>query len=241
MSRILKYIIIFIIIIVILIIILIKTITNKSLVNTVLNILNTNITVRGTENLKHYNNKKMIIMSNHYVGVDYPIIAHTINYYTNYSKNIHTIVKHNIFGDENDGSTISNILGLFRKDLYKFLNFLPYVRESIDSGNEIKNKMLDVIKQNDTILLFPEGTGNKNGIPEEFKSGSFRLCAENNIYILPITIKLNKNIGASRNDKVDLKDWFNLKAEVIIHEPIFDDDWAQLKQRVFDKIREPLL
>jgi 1-acyl-sn-glycerol-3-phosphate acyltransferase len=241
MKCILKCIIIIIIILIILITTIINTISNKTLINTILNILNTNITVKGIKNLKHYKNKKIIIMSNHYVGIDYLMIVHTINYYTNYSKNIHTIVKHNVFGDKNDGLTISNILALFKKDLYKFLNFLPYVRDLKDSGDEIKNKILDVLKHNDTVLLFPEGTGNKNGIPIEFKSGSFRLCADNNIHILPITIKLNKNIGASRTEKIDLKDWFNIKAEVIIHKPIFDNDWNRLKEMVFDKIREPFL
>jgi len=213
--------------------------TNLNIINIILNILNIKIKVHGVNNLKYYNSKKMVIMANHYAGVDHPIIAHAISYHTNNSKKIYTIVKHNVFGDENDKSTISNFLGLFRKDLYKFFCFLPYVRDCKNSGNEIKNKMIDTLNNNDTILLFPEGTGNYNGIPTNFKSGSFIMCAENNISILPITLKLNKNIGESRKDKVTIKQWFNLEADIIIHKPMFDKDWTKLKKNVFDQIKKP--
>jgi 1-acyl-sn-glycerol-3-phosphate acyltransferase len=178
-------------------------------------------------------------MANHYTGIDYPIIYHAINYYTNYKKNIYTIVKHNLFGDEIDKSTISNLLGFFKNDLYKLLNFIPYIRDNKDSGNIIKQEMMKIINNNDTILLFPEGTGTKNGIPNNFKSGSFRFCSENNIKILPLTIIFNKNIGASRNDNINLNNWFNINAKIIIHEPIYDSNWLNLKNKVFNKIKEP--
>jgi 1-acyl-sn-glycerol-3-phosphate acyltransferase len=241
MNSIIKYIIITIIILIILIILIIKTIKNKTLINTLLNILNINIKVKGKHNLKDYKDKKIILMANHYSGVDYLILDHAINYNTNYSKKIHTIVKHNVFGDKNDDSFISNFLSLFKTDLYKFLNFLPYIRESKKSGSKIKEQMINILNNNNTVLIFPEGTGTKNGIPNNFKSGSFILCAENNIGIIPITLKLNKNVGGGQLDKVYIKDWFNLNAEVIIHKPIFSNDWVKLKEKVFNKIKKPFI
>ena len=238
MLKILKYI---IVIIILIIIIIIKIIIINLFINFALNFFNTNIKVYKLNNLNKYKKLKLIIMSNHLCGLDYGVIIHTINFHTNYHKKIHTIVKHNVFGDKTDASIVSNCLGLFKDRTYDFFNFIPYVRDDKDSGEKIKKQMLKVINDYSTILLFPEGTSTRSGIPTEFKSGSFRLCAENNIAILPVTLKYDTKIGVNREDKVDLNSWFNTNVKMYIHEPIFNNNWMTLKENVFNKIREPLI
>lgn len=214
---------------------ILKLSSSKSVINFVLNYFNIKIKVKGVKNLSNHGNKKIVIMANHYTGIDYCVLEHIIKHYTSRFQHIYTIVKHNVFGDKNDRSTVSNILGFFRKDLYNFFKFLPYIRDNIKSGNDIKNKILTLLtKKNNTVLLFPEGTCTKNGIPQEFKSGSFRLCADNNIWILPMTIKYNKNIGVSRNDPININDWFNVNVLVTIHKPVYNKDWGVLKKQVFN-------
>jgi 1-acyl-sn-glycerol-3-phosphate acyltransferase len=213
----------------------------KSFLNFFLNYFNVSVKVKGIENLKKYKNTKLLIMSNHHSGLDYVVISFAINYYTNDNKKIYTIVKHNIFGDNTDNNMVSNFLGLFKDRLYNFFNFLPYVRDDKDSGDEIKKMMLDVVKKNNTVLLFPEGESTREGIPKAFKPGSFRLCTENDIWILPISLKFNKIVGVNRKDPVCLNDWHNVIATVIIHEPIFDKNWKILKDKVFNIIRTPLI
>lgn len=229
-----------IIIIVFLICIVFYRTNLKSFINFALNYFNVSVKVKGIENLKKYKNTKLLIMSNHHSGLDYGVISFAINHYTDDNKRIYTIVKHNIFGDKVDNNMVSNFLGLFKDRLYNFFNFLPYVRDDKDSGDEIKKMMLDVVNKNNTVLLFPEGESTREGIPKSFKPGSFRLCAENNIQILPITLKFNKIIGSNRKDPVNLNDWNDAIATVIIHEPVFDKNWEILRDKVFDIIRKPL-
>jgi 1-acyl-sn-glycerol-3-phosphate acyltransferase len=216
-----------------------KKSSTDSIVNFSLNFFNIKIRVHGKENLKNYDNLDIVIMANHLNGVDFGVIYHAIKYYTN--KKIYTIVKHNVLGDKTDKSMVSNMLALFRNQTYDKLNFLPYVRNNKESGEIIKNKMLDIIKnKKHTIMLFPEGKPTRKGVPSELKSGSFRLCADNNIHVLPVTIKFDKPIGIDTKDPVDLSKWFNLVADIYIHKPIYNEDWFELKNQVLYRIKKPL-
>ncbi len=55
----------------------------------------------------------------------------------------------------------------------------------------IKNveERIQAIKEGKTLLIFPEGTRSKGYNMQSFKTGSLRLLVENNIEIVPITIK----------------------------------------------------
>ena len=212
----------------------------NKLINFYINCFNIKIKVHGKNNLKYFDRDRIIIMSNHYNGIDYGVIKHTINYYTNKKKRIYTIVKHNLFGDKVEKNTISNMLSLMKNDLYNKFEMLPYKKNNKNSGEIIKKNIIKLINNNNTVLLFPDGTTRKYGIPQEFKPGSFKLCAENNIKILPITLKFNKNIGLDKNDSLKLLDWFDLQADIYIHEPIYDPDWQNLRNIVFETIKLPL-
>lgn len=232
----LKYIIIYIIFV----INIIKFTHCTTFTNFFINFFNLKIKVIGKENLKNYKNLKLIIMSNHMNGIDYPIIVNTINYYTNNHKKIYTIVKHDLLGSKDDNNVVSNILSLFKNNIFNKLNFLSYKRGNKNSGEKIKKQILNTINNGHNILLFPEGECSRSGIPVSFKPGSFKLCSENNIWILPITLKFDKNIGVNRNDSVDINKWFNITATIYIHKPIYHKNWEVLKNDVFHKIKKPL-
>jgi len=230
----------FIIFIIIGIIITLKRTNTNSFVNFALNLFDTKIKVKGIKNLLNYNNKRIVIMSNHLNGIDYGIIVYALSYYTHNKKKIYAIAKHNVFGDKTDANIVGNTLGLIKNDMFKLLNLIPYNRGDKASGEFTKKIMLEKIDEGDTILLFPEGTTSKTRFPSKFKPGSFHLCAENNIEILPITIKFDKNIALDTKDPVKICDWFNLNSTLYIHKPIYHENWEILMNSVYDKICEPL-
>jgi len=231
----------FLIFIVFGIIITIKRTNCNSFINCALNLFNTEINVKGLKNLKNFNNKRIIIMSNHLNGYDMAPIIYALTHYTKNKKKIYSVAKHNAFGDETDDNLVSNSLGLIKEQMFTLLNLIPYERNNKKSGDKVKKMMLEKIDEGDTILLFPEGKPTRSGIPTEFKPGSFRLCAENSIEILPISLEFDKKIGIDTTDPIKLEKWFNLKSIIHIHEPVYDNNWENLMEKVFNKIREPLI
>ena len=217
----------------------IKKTIKSTIPNFFINFFNIKIKVYGKNNLKNYNRYNLFIMSNHVNATDYAIIIHVLNYYKN--KKIFTIAKHDVFGNSDDNNIISNFLSLFKSDLFKKLNLIPYMRGNKESGEETKKRMLTTIYKNNNVLLFPEGECTRQGIPIDFKPGSFKLCSENNIWILPISLKYEQDIGVNRTDKVDIKKWFNVSVHMHIHAPTYNDEWNILKDNVLDIIRKPLI
>ena len=183
---------------------LIKIITLDEINNLIVNYFNIKIKVKNIHNLDNIKNKKIIIMANHLNGLDYCII-HQVIRKTNI--NMFSVAKHNVFGDKNDDNIISNILGLFKDRNYNFFNIIPYIRGDRESGKKTKQMMLKKLNNSNLVLLFPEGEATKSGIPQpnSFKPGSFNLCSENDIYILPITLKYDKKIGVNRNEPINIK------------------------------------
>ena len=209
--------------------------------NIFINCFNIKISVYGRKNLLNIHKEKIVIMSNHMSAVDFVTITHVINYYTKEQKNIYTIVKHNLFGDKVDKNVVIKMLGLIQPKLFDKLRFIPYVRGNKDSGNFIKNKIIKTVNNKNTILLFPDGKSIKDGIPVDFKAGSFKICAENKIKILPITLKYKEDIGIGTHEKVNINKWFDINAILYIHPLIYDDNWDVLRTKVFETILKPLL
>ena len=166
-------------------------------------------------------------MSNHLNGCDVGAIVYALTYYTKNKKKIYTIAKHNVFGDKTDKNIIADSFGLIKNQMFNLLNLIPYERNNKISGDNVKKIMLSKIDEGQTILLFPEGKPTRSGIPTEFKPGSFKLCAENKIEILPITIEFNKKIGLDTKDPVKLEKWFNLVTTLYIREPLINNNNKQ--------------
>lgn len=229
------------IIYIVFIMVFIKKTIKCTLPNFFVNFFNMKIKVYGKKNLQNYNKLNLVIMSNHLNATDYAIIIHVLNYYTKQNKKIYTIAKIDAFGSKDDNNIISNFLSMYKKTLFKKLNLISYKRGDKQSGEETKKNMLKTINNNNNILIFPEGECSRSGIPKDFKPGSFKMCSENNIWILPITLKYKQNIGVNRTDKIEINKWFNISVNMYIHSPIYNNNWEVLKNNVLNIISKPLI
>ena len=200
-------------------------------------IFNIKIEIKGEENLKYLNNR-VLIMSNHQDPSDYNILYYYLNNISN--KKIYTVTKHNILGDPLDKNIISNIMGLFKDKFYEYFKFIPHNRTNKDNGLETQNKILEKINENNTVIIFPEGTISRLGLSKEFKPGCFKLCADNNISIIPITIYYNKRIGLDFNNKYNVLNLKNVTATIEIHKPIYNSDWEKFRTNVYNTIIDPI-
>jgi 1-acyl-sn-glycerol-3-phosphate acyltransferase len=97
-----------------------------------------------------------------------------------------------------------------------------------------QNKMVELLDNNKGIILFPEGKTSYMGVSKDFKPGSFKMCAENNISIIPITIYYSDQI--SKNGSFVVPNVFNLKVTVHIHKPISNSNWEELRKEAYNKI-----
>ncbi|MCB9481921.1 MAG: lysophospholipid acyltransferase family protein [Desulforegulaceae bacterium] len=83
----------------------------------------------------------------------------------------------------------------------------------------INNAKENLIKENKSILFFPEGTRSLDGRVKNFKKGAFQLALEMKIPVLPVTIKGTHSILPSKTT-----DLLPGRAELIIHKPINVED-----------------
>jgi 1-acyl-sn-glycerol-3-phosphate acyltransferase len=207
--------------------------TYRNFIHLINKIFNIRIKVTGLNNLDFMKNNKVILMSNHQEWVDGPVIDSILDF-SKINKEIFGVTKYNMFGDPSDNNIISNILALFKERLYKYFHFIPYERGNNISGMNTQNRMLELLNNNKGIILFPEGTISYMGVSKEFKPGSFKMCADNNISIIPMTIYYNKQIN--KNGKFILSKLFNLKVTVHIHKPISNSNWEELRTETYNKI-----
>jgi 1-acyl-sn-glycerol-3-phosphate acyltransferase len=84
-------------------------------------------------------------------------------------------------------------------------------RVALESLNNAKKKLVN----GTSVVIFPEGTRSKTGVPGIFKKGAFKLALDLDLPILPITILGTKNILPT--ETIDLRPG---KATMIIHKPI---------------------
>ena len=187
-------------------------------------ILNTKINVSGKLNKKG----PYIIITNHYNLLELLVLSQL-------NLNFKTISKDDLIVDE----IPFKIKNKFVEDhIYEKTKLITYKRGDRLDGMFVKIKILIENKvKNRNILIFPEGTSHKDGIPRSFKNGVFKLCSANNLEILPIKIKFHKDIGIERGDnQVNPYDLFNAVADVHIYPPIKNDNWEKLKEDVFNKL-----
>ena len=126
------------------------------------------------------------------------------------------------------------------KLFFKGTKLISYIRDNLDSGKTVKRKMLDHLLKKNNILVFPEGTSTRNGYPKEFKNGLFKFSAENNIPIVPITIKYKRQIGIKKGDPFKLNQILDNEATIYIHNILVSKDWKFLKKKSYDLITNPL-
>ena len=210
--------------------------THSFFVKLIVNILNLKITLHGnTDNLKK---NKLLVMCNHYDGMDFFALSHLLN-----CNKLYTIVKDDLVGSSHHQSFLSDIFYYFKNIFYHSSNFVPYKREDKDDGIIIKKIIIDKLENNDNILIFPEGRARTNGMPQDFKHGIFKLAVENKLNILPISIKYDKDAGSEMNGPVNLFKWADLSANIHVHDIINSEnkDFLQLKDEVFKIITSVLV
>jgi 1-acyl-sn-glycerol-3-phosphate acyltransferase len=95
-------------------------------------------------------------------------------------------------------------------------------RVALESLNNAKKKLVN----GTSVVIFPEGTRSKTGIPGIFKKGAFKLALDLDLPILPITILGTKNILPT--DTIDLRPG---KAIMIIHKPIDAGSYSEETMR----------
>jgi 1-acyl-sn-glycerol-3-phosphate acyltransferase len=208
----------------------------------------TNSKIRVHGNTNNFSNNNLLIMSNHYDGVLDGNIIYNLYYKHNSIETLHTIVKSNIFSDPNSKQKLLQLLYYIKNAIMSSCYFIPYKRGDKEDGKNTRNIITNSLQNGKNILVFPEGTSHKNGIPKEFKKGTFELAVENKLRILPITIKYEKDIGTEKGDPDNFLNIFDNTVDIYIHDVIDETDKCYqtndpiaLKNKVFNIISAPML
>ncbi len=156
--------------------------------------------VENTQFIKNENKKGqgVIIMMNHYTGVDPLFLYNYIDFYS--------IVKNELVGEVINEDE-SWLLTYIKDEFFERMKFIPYKRGNKKSGEEIKKYILENTQSGKNILIFPEGTTQecfKKPLP--LKKGIFDLAYEHKIPIFTVSVNYSKDIGLSKNKGFDLVD-----------------------------------
>jgi 1-acyl-sn-glycerol-3-phosphate acyltransferase len=174
--------------------------------------------------------KPCIIMANHYNFNDYVVIKKALQIHFN------VIAKSDIMSENN----FCPGLGQLESLLFNSFHIIPYQRGNRCNGMLIKEKIKEQIANGNNVLIFPEGTTHRNGIPKEFKKGIFHLCHDNHIPILPLTLVFDKDIGLEKQDSFNIFNIFDVNATLHVHDIIQEsDNMESLRKKVFNIIKSP--
>ena len=206
-----------------------------------------NIKVRVHGNTDAFNNSNMLVMANHYEGFNDANVLYNLYRKHNSINNMHAIVKADFIG--NSDEKLYKIFNFLNEAVLDSLGLIPYKRGDKKDGAVVKNKIKECLVNDTNVLIFPEGTTHRNGIPVEFKQGIFDLAVEKKMNILPITIKYNRDIGSEKGDPLNTAMLFDNEVDIYIHDFIdgeTDDcykakDAVALKYKVFNIISAPML
>lgn len=97
----------------------------------------------------------------------------------------------------------------------KFIGCVFMDRSNLRKSAEAIIQGVKLLKQGQSLVIFPEGTRSKGGPMKEFKAGSFKLATKSKVPIVPITINGSYKV-------MEDKKFFIQKADVYvyIHPPI---------------------
>lgn len=134
-----------------------------------LRISNIKINIYNTADINNQNS--YVYISNHSSLFDIPILLSILNLNTRimYKEELEKIP---IFGY-----------------CLKLSPFISVKRENKENALESFRNSIEAIKQNDSVIIFPEGTRSINGELGVFKKGAFLLALKSGKDIIPITIK----------------------------------------------------
>jgi 1-acyl-sn-glycerol-3-phosphate acyltransferase len=199
-------------------------------------------------NVNNFQNDRLLIMANHYDGVLDANIMYNLYYKHNSIETLHTIVKANLLGDPTSKQKILQVMSSVQNSIMRSCYFIPYKRGDKEDGKNVKNVITESLYNGKNILVFPEGTTHKDGIPKDFKNGIFQLAVENKLRILPITLKYEKNIGTEKGEPIKFLNMFDNVVDIYIHDLIDENDecyktndFLALKQKTFNAISSPFI
>ena len=196
------------------------------------NLLNLKINIHG--NIIPEEN--VIYICNHVSGMDFCVLKKILS---KYRRPLYTVINEDMV---NIKGYIKFILYNIKNVFYNSLNFISYKKGNKESGSNVKSTVLKLFEQEDcNLLIFPAGAqSNDEVLP--FKPGIFRLAAENNIKIRPISLKYNRPIlNQFISENFSLEEWFNLTADVYIHDIQQNNDWEKLREDCYNMVCKPLL
>jgi 1-acyl-sn-glycerol-3-phosphate acyltransferase len=180
----------------------------------------------------------IIYVSNHYAGIDFVIFKFILS---KYRRILYTVTDDNAL---NIGGFVTFLFNNIKKHFYNSLNLISYKKGNKESGSNVKSIILELFKNEDcNIMICPSGSVRTidNILPLPFKPGIFKLAAENNIKIRPITLKYYKPFLHQVNKNTDyIKEWFNLTVDVYIHDIQQNNDWEKLREDCYNLVCEPL-
>lgn len=177
--------------------------------------------IKGQENLPK--DETVIYMPNHQSDLDWPIIFRSVP---------------------------RLYLFLAKQELFDMFIFGTYMRLqkyiSIERSNMKKSyktyqKIIDLIKEGNSFVIYPEGTRSYDGKLQKFKPTSFSILQETKVRVIPIAINGSINIIKKGSRLI-----YPGKINVTILPPINFDDLYQLENKEFclsasERVRKALL
>lgn len=113
------------------------------------------------------------------------------------------------------------IFGPFLAHVLKYANLIFYKKRCKESGNQVKERIVDVIKREKrSVVLYPEGTTQRCGSPiMEFYDGSFKIAYEHNIPVQPMSLRFCRDIGSGPHDVASVSDFLGIIDLTIVCDP----------------------
>jgi 1-acyl-sn-glycerol-3-phosphate acyltransferase len=180
-----------------------------------MNIIGIDLEVKGLENIPQ---ETCVFIGNHSSILDIPILIYTTD------RNLGFIAKKEILK--------TPIIGYWLKNS----RCVPIDRENARAAMESINEAIKNIQEGNTMVIFPEGTRNKEGKVGTFKKGSLRIATKSKAPIVPVSID-----RASRAFE-DTRKFIPTKIKVVFGKPIDTRNLTKEEEiNLTDTIRDTII
>jgi len=172
--------------------------------------------ITGLENIPE--DKSFCILSNHQSNFDIPILM--------------SIVPGNIgFVGKSEMLKVP-----FLSTWMKALHCVFIKRTNIKDSIEGLKRAINHVKDGQSMVLFPEGTRSRNGIPGKFHHAGIRMALQEKVLLIPVTIKNSYKMFEQNNRIIPVK------IEIVIHNPLNTDsaDDSTNVNNIIGTIKEPV-
>lgn len=171
--------------------------------------------VVGLENIP---NEPCVFIGNHTSILDIPIVFYTVN------RMVGFIAKKEVLKVP--------VLGFWLRRGH----CIPLDRENPREAIKVINEGVEKLKVGYSMMIFPEGTRNKEGAVGEFKKGSLKLATKAKSPIIPVSIdRAYRSFEKDRQFKPN-------KIKVVFGEPIRTDNISREDEKVLhEKVREVII